>query len=156
MKITLILIGKTEEAYLNEGFDIYHNRLKHYVPFEVKLIPAIKNTKNMTVAQQKLAEAALLQKVISPTDYVVLLDETGKQFTSPAFATFLDKQANTTNSLLLIVGGPYGVDESIKKRANYMLSLSNMTFSHQMVRLFIIEQLYRAYTILKGEPYHHV
>ncbi|MND83218.1 Ribosomal RNA large subunit methyltransferase H [compost metagenome] len=156
MKITLIQIGKTEDKYLLEGIDKYEKRLKHYINFSTVTIPALKNTKNLNFEEQKKKEAELILKSINNTDYVILLDEKGKVFTSVQFADQLNKHMNrAVQNLVFIIGGPYGFDEKIYARANEKLSLSTMTFSHQMVRLFFIEQIYRAYTILKGEPYHH-
>jgi 23S rRNA (pseudouridine1915-N3)-methyltransferase len=156
MKTTLLVIGKTEEKWLIEGIEVYLNRLKHYTSFELKVVPELKNTKSLSQAQQKKAEADILLKQIKNTDYVLLLDEHGKTYSSVGFSKFIDKlQINSTSSMVLIVGGPYGFDESLHQRANGKISLSEMTFSHQMVRLIFVEQLYRAYTILKGEPYHH-
>jgi 23S rRNA (pseudouridine1915-N3)-methyltransferase len=156
LKITLIAVGKTEDKYLIEGIEKYLNRLKHYINFNLLIIPDIKNTKNLTEAQQKNKEAELIAKQIQPSDLVVLLDENGKKFGSVEFSNYLNKQMiGSVQHLVFIIGGPYGFDESIYKRANSSLSLSSMTFSHQMVRLFFVEQLYRAFTILKNEPYHH-
>lgn len=156
LKITLIAVGKTEDKYLIEGIEKYLNRLKHYINFSILIIPELKNTKNLTEAQQKTKEAELLHKQINPTDVVVLLDEKGKKYTSVTFANYINKQMiGSVQNLVFVIGGPYGFDESIYKRANSSLSLSDMTFSHQMVRLFFVEQLYRAFTILKNEPYHH-
>ena len=156
MKITLIAIGKTEDKYLIEGIEKYLNRLKHYINFNLLIIPDVKNTKNLTEAQQKSKEAEVIQKQIGSSDVIVLMDETGKKFSSVSFANSLNKQMiGSVQHLVFIIGGPYGFDETIYKRANSMMSLSDMTFSHQMVRLFFVEQLYRAFTILKKEPYHH-
>ncbi len=156
MKITLIQIGKTEESYLAEGIEIYLKRLKHYCNINSITIPALKNTKNLSEEEQKKKEGALLAKQINPTDYVVLLDENGKQFTSVSFANWIEsKQLNVSGKLVFVIGGPYGFDAEIYQRANEKISLSAMTFSHQMIRLFFVEQLYRAFTILRGEPYHH-
>ena len=156
MKITLIAVGKTEDKYLIEGIDKYLNRLKHYINFNVLIIPDIKNTKNLTEAQQKSKEAELIAKQINPTDVIILLDEKGKKHSSVSFANYLNKQMiGSVQHLIFIIGGPYGFDETLYKRANTSISLSDMTFSHQMVRLFFAEQLYRAFSILKNEPYHH-
>jgi len=156
MKITLLTVGKTEDAYLREGIDKYLKRLKHYIKLEVNDLPELKNTKALTPDQQKAKEAELLLKKITNTDFVVLLDENGTEFTSQQFADFINKKnIGSVQNLVFIVGGPYGFDQSIYQRANDKLSLSRMTFSHQMVRLFFTEQLYRAFTIIKGEPYHH-
>lgn len=156
MKITLLLIGKTEDAYLREGISKYLNRLRHYARIDFVEIPELKNTKALTQEQQKAKEAELILKKLLPIDQVILLDENGVQLTSQQFADYLDKKAiSSVNNLVFIVGGPYGFDQSVYQRANDKISLSRMTFSHQMVRLFFAEQLYRAYTIIKGEPYHH-
>jgi 23S rRNA (pseudouridine1915-N3)-methyltransferase len=156
MKITLITVGKTEDKYLIEGIEKYLNRLKHYISFNLFVIPEIKNTKKLSEAQQKAKEAELISKQLTNSDMVVLLDEKGKKFSSMQFSQYLNKQMiGSVQHLVFLIGGPYGFDERIYKRSNANLSLSDMTFSHQMVRLFFIEQLYRAFTILKNEPYHH-
>jgi 23S rRNA (pseudouridine1915-N3)-methyltransferase len=156
LKITLIAVGKTEDKYLIEGIEKYLNRLKHYINFSIQIIPDLKNTKNLSEAQQKAKEAELIGKQLNPTDVVVLLDERGKQHSSVSFAQYLNKHMiGSVHNMVFIIGGPYGFDESIYKRSNSSVSLSDMTFSHQMVRLFFVEQLYRAFTILKNEPYHH-
>ncbi|MGN6397552.1 MAG: 23S rRNA (pseudouridine(1915)-N(3))-methyltransferase RlmH [Mucilaginibacter sp.] len=156
MKITFLTVGKTEDAYLKDGFEKYVKRLKHYAKLSVIEIDELKNTKALTQEQQKSKEADLILKKITPQDYVILLDEKGTQLTSEKFAAYIDKKAITSvSNLVFVVGGPYGFDNTVYARANDKLSLSAMTFSHQMVRLFFIEQLYRAFTIIKGEPYHH-
>lgn len=156
MKITLIQVGKTEESYLAEGTEKYLKRLNFYCNFQTITIPALKNTKNLSPEEQKRKEAELILKQINPNDFVVLLDEGGKQFTSVAFANWIEaKQMKIGGNLVFVIGGPYGFDENIYVRANEKISLSAMTFSHQMVRLFFVEQLYRAFSIIKGEPYHH-
>jgi 23S rRNA (pseudouridine1915-N3)-methyltransferase len=156
MKISLIAIGKTEDKYLIEGIEKYLNRLKHYINFSLVIIPDVKNTKNLTEAQQKSKEAEAIHKQINAGDLVILMDEKGKKYSSVSFANYLNKQMiGSIQHLVFIIGGPYGFDESIYQRANTTISLSDMTFSHQMVRLFFVEQLYRAFTILKNEPYHH-
>jgi len=156
MKITFLTVGKTEDAYLKDGIEKYAKRLKHYAKLVFVDIDELKNTKALTQEQQKAKEAELILKKTNPTDYVILLDEKGMQLTSQQFAAYIDKKAvSSVTSLVFIVGGPYGFDQSVYARANDKLSLSAMTFSHQMVRLFFIEQLYRAFTIIKGEPYHH-
>ncbi len=156
MKITLLTVGKTEDAYLKDGIDKFLKRLKHYVKFELTELPELKNTKAMSQEQQKAKEAELLFKNITSTDHVILLDEGGIELSSVKFADMLNKKmVASIQNLVFIIGGPYGFDDSIYKRANDKLSLSRMTFSHQMVRLFFAEQVYRAFTILKGEPYHH-
>lgn len=156
MKITFLTVGKTEDAYLKEGIDKYVKRLKHYTKLELAEIPELKNTKALSPEQQKAKEAELILKKISPLDFVILMDEKGSEFTSTQFAAYINKKEVTTSAnLIFIIGGPYGFDASVYQRANDKISLSRMTFSHQMVRLFFVEQLYRAYTIMKGEPYHH-
>ncbi|WP_442590177.1 23S rRNA (pseudouridine(1915)-N(3))-methyltransferase RlmH [Pedobacter sp. AW31-3R] len=156
MKITLLAVGKTEDKYLIEGIEKYLSRLKHYIGFNLVIIPDIKNTKNLTQTQQKAKEGELILKQVSNLDMVILMDEKGKKYTSIQFSDYLNKQMiGSVQQLVFIIGGPYGFDESIYKRANGSISLSDMTFSHQMVRLFFVEQLYRAFSILKGEPYHH-
>jgi 23S rRNA (pseudouridine1915-N3)-methyltransferase len=156
MKIRLILTGKTEENFLKTGIREYESRVKHYVPFEIVEIPGIKNQASLSQSEQKLRESELIQKQIVPGDIVVLLDEHGKEMRSTEFAAFLNKQfLSGGKSLIFVVGGPFGFDPALKKQATGMLSLSKMTFSHQMVRLFFIEQLYRALSILRGEAYHH-
>lgn len=156
MKITLLVTGKTEEKYLIEGIEKYLNRLKHYIGFNMIVIPDVKNTKNLSEAQQKAKEAEMMLKHIGNPDTVILLDEKGKKYTSVLFSNYLNKQMiGSVQHLVFVIGGPYGFDESVYKRANGSMSLSDMTFSHQMVRLFFVEQLYRAFSILKGEPYHH-
>ncbi len=156
MKITLLSIGKTEEKYIKQGIDIYLNRLKHYIKFEIIELPELKNTKHLSQDLQKKKEAESFLKNILNTDYVVLLDERGTEYNSLLFADFLNKRMlASTQNLVFIIGGPYGFDTSMYERANAKISLSKLTFSHQMVRLFFVEQVYRGFTILKGEPYHH-
>lgn len=157
MKITLICIGKTDEEYLKNGIDKYLKRLKHYISFELMLIPDIKKSKNLSQEQHKKKESQLILKKITNHDYVILLDEKGKIYNSVGFSDFMQQRMNQGIShLVFVIGGPYGFDQNLYHRANGMLSLSQMTFSHQMVRLFFTEQIYRAFTIMKGEPYHHV
>lgn len=156
MKITLLTVGKTEDAYIKEGIEKYIKRLKHYIKFEIADLPELKNTKALSEEQQKSKEAELILKKLTPLDHVVLLDEKGSEFTSTQFSNYINKHmVGSASHLVFIVGGPYGFDASVHQRANDKISLSRMTFSHQMVRLFFIEQLYRAFTIIKGEPYHH-
>lgn len=156
MKITFLTVGKTEDAYLKDGINKYINRLKHYTKLAVIELDELKNTKALTPEQQKTKEAALILKKITPADHVVLLDEKGAALSSAQFAAYIDKKAiGTVTSIVFVVGGPYGFHQLVYARANDKLSLSAMTFSHQMVRLFFVEQLYRAFTIIKGEPYHH-
>lgn len=156
MQTTLIMIGKTDEDYLKKGIEIYAQRIPHYAPFDIKVIPDIKNSKNLTQDQQKSAEAQLLLANIQTSDVVVLLDENGKMYTSRQFSEYINNAAiSGTRRLVFLIGGPYGFDKTVYDRANHKISLSQMTFSHQMVRLIFLEQLYRAHTILKGQPYHH-
>jgi 23S rRNA (pseudouridine1915-N3)-methyltransferase len=156
MKITFLTVGKTEDAYLKDGIEKYIKRLKHYTKLVIVEIDELKNTKALSQEQQKAKEAELILKKITSTDHVILLDEKGMELSSQQFAGYINKKADgAVTSLVFIVGGPYGFDASVYARANDKLSLSAMTFSHQMVRLFFIEQLYRAYTIIKGKPYHH-
>jgi len=156
MKITFLTVGKTEDTYLRDGIEKYVKRLKHYIKLEIVDLPELKNTKALSPEQQKSREAEMILKKLSPLDHVTLLDENGAEYTSKEFAGYIDRRAIAgTNNLVFIVGGPYGFDRQVYDRANDKLSLSQMTFSHQMVRLFFIEQLYRAFTIIKGEPYHH-
>ena len=156
MKIVFLTVGKTEGAYLKDGIDKYVKRLKHYTRLEIVELAELKNTKALTPEQQKVKEAEMILKKVSPLDHVVLLDENGTEFSSKQFANYLDKKAiSSTSTLIFVVGGPYGFDQTVYARANDKLSLSRMTFSHQMIRLLFTEQLYRAFTIIKGEPYHH-
>ncbi len=156
MKVTLILNGKTEDDYIQKGFTLFAQRLKHYISFEYIVIPALKNTKALSIEQQKQKEAELLFKQLQPSDRLILLDENGKEFNSTGFSAYLQQQMNSgIKNTVFVVGGPYGFSAEVYKRAFAKIALSKMTFSHQMVRLFFIEQLYRALTILKNEPYHH-
>lgn len=156
MKIELIVIGKTAARYLQEGIDNYVKRIGHYVPFSLTYIQDVKSTKSLTEERQKQMEGEMVMAALQPGDFLVLLDERGKEFTSREFAAFIDKKmVMVPKRLIFLVGGPYGFSKEIYGRADYKISLSRMTFSHEMVRLFFTEQLYRAMTILKGEPYHH-
>lgn len=155
MKTELILVSKTTDKHLMAGINDYLERISHYMPFEITVIPELKNTKNMTEEQQKGREGELILQKLQPSDTVVLLDEHGKQFRSVEFADWLQKKQNTARRLVFVIGGPYGFSEAVYTRANEQISLSKMTFSHQMVRLLFVEQIYRACTIIKGEPYHH-
>lgn len=156
MDIKLILHGKTEDAYLQEGISKYTKRLKHYISFSEMIIPAIKNAKKLRFQDIKQKEGDLLLAKIKPTDTLILLDENGKTYSSEEFSAFLQKKMNQSiKSLVFVVGGPYGFSDDVYKRANLKLSLSKMTFSHQMIRLLFVEQIYRAFTILNNEPYHH-
>ncbi len=156
MTIKLIAIGKTDSASLQDLIKEYENRLKHYIKFELDIIPDIKNVKNLSETQQKEKEGEFILKKLNATDVLILLDENGKQFGSVEFSDYLQKKMNSgIKQLVLVVGGPYGFSDAIYTKAQAKISLSKMTFSHQMVRLFLVEQLYRALTILKNEPYHH-
>ena len=156
MKITFILNGKTEDDYIIKGVAVYEQRLKHYISFETIVIPALKNTKALSIDQQKQKEGDLILKNIQSSDRLILLDENGKEYNSVGFSGFVQQQMNSgIKNIVFVVGGPYGFSDEVYKRANAKISLSKMTFSHQMVRLFFVEQLYRAMTILRGEPYHH-
>ena len=156
MTIKLLAIGKTDSSQLQELIEIYQKRLQHYVNFEIVLIPDLKKTKNLSEDQQKEKEGELILKKLAPTDILILFDEKGKQYTSVEFSQYLQKKMNSgIKQLVFLIGGPYGFSNDIYAKASGKISLSKMTFSHQMVRLFITEQIYRAYTILKNEPYHH-
>ncbi|MDC6365013.1 MULTISPECIES: 23S rRNA (pseudouridine(1915)-N(3))-methyltransferase RlmH [Flavobacteriaceae] len=156
MQITLIAIGKTDSADLERLISTYEQRLKHYIKFKFHIIPDIKNSKNLSETQQKEKEGELILGQLQASDILILLDENGKQFTSVDFSQFLQKKMNSgIKNLVMVIGGPYGFSETVYKRSNEKLSLSKMTFSHQMVRLFMVEQLYRGFTILRNEPYHH-
>jgi 23S rRNA (pseudouridine1915-N3)-methyltransferase len=156
MKIVLLAIGKTSEAYLKEGIDKFTKRLGHYIPFELRIIQDVKTSRGISSEKQKQMEGELILNNISSGDHVVLLDERGKQHTSREFANYLDRKMSIVpKNLYFIIGGPYGFSKEVYERANELISLSSMTFSHEMVRLFMTEQIYRAMTILRGEPYHH-
>ena len=155
MKTILILVGKTQSKIFKVGIDDYVNRIEHYMPFSITTIPELKNTKSLSEDQQKQKEGELILKEIQPSDTVVLLDEHGAEFRSVEYANWLKQKQNTARRLVFIIGGPYGFSPDVYARANEKISLSRMTFSHQMVRLIFTEQLYRACTIIKGEPYHH-
>lgn len=156
MEISLIVIGKTNARYLQEGIDEYIKRLKHYIPYSITVLHDIKNTKKLTEEQQKEAEGKLMLDALKPGDCLVLLDERGKEFTSVAFADYLQRKMNAgLRRLVFVIGGPYGFSQSVYDRADEKISLSKMTFSHEMIRLFFTEQIYRAMTIQRGEPYHH-
>lgn len=156
MNIKLLAIGKTDNKNLQALIDEYTKRLGFYIKFDLEIIADIKNVKNLSEAQQKQKEGELIQSKLSATDHLILLDENGKTFSSVAFADELQKKMNAgIKTLVFVIGGPYGFSDDIYKKANGKISLSAMTFSHQMVRLFVIEQIYRGFTILKNEPYHH-
>lgn len=156
MTIRLVAVGKTDNKELNSLIATYQKRLGHYIKFEFSVVPDVKNVKNLSVEEQKKKEGEAILKNIANADILVLLDEKGKQFSSMSFAENLQKRMNSgIKNLVLVIGGPYGFSQAVYQRANQKISLSLMTFSHQMVRLFVIEQLYRAFTILRNEPYHH-
>lgn len=155
MRIKLIMIGKTTDKLYVNGIDDYVSRIGHYNNFSVQIIPGLKNTKKLSHEQQKQNEGHLIQKEFTPSDKVILLDENGKEFRSVEFARWLENKQQTTQRLVFVIGGPYGFSDDIYNRADEKISLSKMTFSHQMVRLIFVEQLYRACTIIKGESYHH-
>ena len=156
MTIKLIAIGKTDNKQLISFIEEYIKRLGHYINFKLDIIPDVKNTKNLSEAQQKQKEGELILGKLNNTDSLILLDENGKQFDSVSFSSYLQKHMNSgVKQLVFVIGGPYGFSEEVYKKANGKISLSKMTFSHQMIRLFFIEQLYRGFTILKNEPYHH-
>jgi len=155
MKIKLITIGKTDESYLKVGIEKYISRLKHYVDFEIKEIPDVKMGKKQNTAAQKEMEGKEILKLITKSDFVVLLDEKGREFSSMAYSQFIQKRMNAGLNLVFVIGGPFGFSEDVYAKSNQKIALSQMTFSHQMVRLFFTEQLYRSFSILKGEKYHH-
>lgn len=156
MKITLLTVGKTDKDWVKQGMDIYISRLKHYIPFSVVEIPELKNVSSLTKDQIKTREGELILKNVRPTDDIILMDERGKQYTSVEFAKIIqDKISYTGKDMVYVIGGAYGFSDAVYQRANSKISLSKMTFSHQMVRAIFVEQLYRAFTIMKGEPYHH-
>jgi len=156
MKVTLLEIGKTEADYLKKGIDIYLKRIAHYITFNEQVIPSLKKSGSLSEAQQKQKEGELILNLLNATDELILLDEKGDRFSSVAFARFIEKKMVEGNrNLVFVIGGPYGFSPDVYARARSTISLSEMTFSHQMVRLIFAEQFYRAMTILKGEPYHH-
>ena len=156
MKIQLMVTGRTRDEALRGLTARYAARLEHYVPFEIVELPDVRTTRATTEGAQKQAEGAQMLKSIHPSDYVVLLDERGRQMTSRDFAVFIDKKMSMLpRNLIFIVGGPYGFSDEVRARGDMLLGLSAMTFSHEMVRPFFVEQIYRAMTILRGEPYHH-
>jgi 23S rRNA (pseudouridine1915-N3)-methyltransferase len=156
MTIKLLAIGKTDSSELQELIDVYQKRLQHYINFEIEIISDLRKTKNLSEEQQKNKEGVLILKKLSPTDALILFDEKGKQYTSIEFSQYLQKKMNSgIKQLVFLIGGPYGFSNEVYNKASGKISLSKMTFSHQMVRLFITEQIYRGYTILKNEPYHH-
>lgn len=155
MKTILILVGKTTDKHFQAGINDYAERISHYMPFDIVTIPELKNTKSLSENQQKAMEGELILKQLQASDTLVLLDEHGKELRSIELAKWLEQKQQTARRLVFVIGGPYGFSEAVYNRANEQLSLSRLTFSHQMVRLVFTEQIYRACTIIKGEPYHH-
>jgi len=156
MKIQLWVVGKTTQNFVEQGLIEFCGRIKHYLPFEMQVIPDIKDTKNLSSEQVKEKEGERILKAIQTGDYIVLLDEHGREFTSLQFSEYLEKKTHTVSkSLVFIIGGPYGFSQKVQEAAQEKIALSKMTFSHQLVRLVFAEQLYRALTILNREPYHH-
>ena len=156
MKFTLLVVGRTVEKHYITAIDDYVARTKHFTQFDMEVIPELKNTKSLSAEQQKEKEGELILKALQPGDVVVLLDEHGKEFRSIEFADWIEKKMHTVNKrLVFIIGGPYGFAPKVYQAAQEKISLSKMTFSHQMIRLIFVEQLYRAFTILNNNPYHH-
>ncbi len=155
MKTRLIVIGRTTDKHIGACIDDYTERIGHYMPFDMVTILELKNTKSLSEEQQKEREGELIMRQLEPSDHVVLLDERGKERRSIEFAAWIEKKQQSARRLVFIIGGPYGFSPAVYDRANELVSLSLMTFSHQMVRMIFLEQIYRACTIIKGEPYHH-
>lgn len=155
MKITLLVVGKTTDQHLQTLISDYVARLGHYVPFQVQVIPELKNVKALSQEQQKNLEGELILKAVGPATELILLDEHGTEFRSVAFADYIAKKMAARRDVCLVIGGPFGFSNSVYQRAEGKISLSQMTFSHQMIRLLLVEQLYRAFTIIRGEKYHH-
>ncbi len=155
MNILFLVVGKTTDRNIQTLLDDYQSRLKHYLQFQMRVIPELKNAKNLSQEQQKAEEGRQILSQVQVSDYVVLLDEHGEEMRSIEFASYMQKLMSAGRNVVFVVGGPYGFSKEVYERANHKLSLSKMTFSHQMVRLFFVEQIYRAMTILRGEPYHH-
>jgi 23S rRNA (pseudouridine1915-N3)-methyltransferase len=156
MKVKILMVGKTQERYIDEGFNLYKKRISHYLSFEEKTIAGLKKTKNLSPSEVKSLEGELILKNLKSTDTAVLLDENGKTLDSVGFADFVQKQMNAgAKQLVFVVGGAFGFSDEVYQRADYKVSLSKMTFSHQIIRLIFAEQFYRAMTILKNEPYHN-
>lgn len=156
MNIKVLAIGKTDNKNLQALIEEYTKRLGFYIKFELEIIPDIKNVKNISESEQKIKEGQLILNKLSPTDHLIVLDENGKEFSSIGFSEFLQKKMNSgLKTIVFVIGGPYGFSEEVYQKAQGKVSLSQMTFSHQMIRLFIIEQIYRGFTILNNEPYHH-
>ena len=155
MRISLLVVGKTADPHIQALIDEYQQRLKHYVPFDFVVVPDVKNAKSLSEEQLKSAEGEAILARLTPAMEVILLDEHGREFRSIEYADWLQKKMGSGKDLTLVIGGAYGFSKAVYDRANGKLSLSQMTFSHQMIRIMAIEQLYRAMTILRGEPYHH-
>ena len=156
MTIKLLTIGKTDNKHLQQLIDDYTKRLSHYIKFKLEIIPDLKKVKHLSEAEQKQKEGELILSKLNGSDVLILLDENGKQYDSVGFSSYLQKHMNSgIKQLVFIIGGPYGFSEDVYRKAKGKVSLSKMTFSHQMVRLFVVEQIYRGFTILKNEPYHH-
>ncbi len=154
-KIALILVGKTTQSYIEEAVQEYVKRLKHYVSFEIIIIPELKDTKNIPISIQKQKEGECILKKLQDNDDVILLDEKGKEFTSVLYANFIEKKLASGRRIVFVIGGPFGFSPEMYERADTKISFSQMTFSHQLIRVLFAEQLYRAFSILKGENYHH-
>jgi 23S rRNA (pseudouridine1915-N3)-methyltransferase len=155
MRITLVESGKTRDPFIREGVELFRQRLVRYVPFKIDTLPDLKNTRSMTMKEVQEKEGEMIIKRIKTGDYVILLDERGEEYNSISFAEYLNGLERQVNQVLFVIGGPYGFSQQVYDRSDTRLSLSKMTFSHQLVRVVFLEQLYRAFTILKGEPYHH-
>ena len=155
MRITLLQTGKTRDRFIIEGVEEFRKRVVRYAPFVIETVPDLRNSRNMTMKEVQEKEGALILKRIKAGDYLILLDERGKEFHSIGFAKHLNKLEGRVNHVFFVIGGPYGFSEAVYSRANEKFSLSKLTFSHQLIRLLFMEQIYRSFTILKGEPYHH-
>ncbi len=156
MKLTVLWVGKTTTKYFDEAINLYFNRIKHYMPVEIVEVADLRNTKSMDINEQRIKEGASILQQIKPDDYLVLLDDKGKQHTSTEFSQWIEKMAlASTKRLVFVIGGAYGFSRDVYDRANGYISISKMTFSHQIIRPIFFEQLYRAMTIMRGEPYHH-
>ena len=156
MKIRLLTVGKTDTDWIRTGIAVYRDRLNHYINFSITELPDIRNTASLSKDQIKSREGDLILKSLGPVDHVILMDEKGREFTSSEWASWIgNKLAHLSGDLVFVIGGPYGFSEAVYARSNGMVSLSRMTFSHQMVRVIFTEQLYRSFTIIRGEPYHH-
>ena len=155
MKITFLFTGKTKIAYIEEGIRDYHDRLKHYVKTGIRILPDLKNTRNMSEAEQMRREGESILKELPEGNFIILMDEKGKKYNSEAFSAYLGKKLNEGRDLCIVIGGAWGFSDEVKQKGDAQISLSDMTFSHQMVRMILMEQVYRAFTIMKGEPYHH-